>query len=84
MYFQHALILPRGGLTAATHCDYESCRGTSLIRNNLSVGPYSSPMPRDLWWVQVVACSPMEPAASWFPSSSLRITADVSLWVSGL
>ena len=26
-----------------------SHRGTSLIRNNPPVGPYSSPMPRDLW-----------------------------------
>jgi len=25
-------------------------RGTSLIRNSAPVGPYSSPMPRDLWW----------------------------------
>ena len=24
-------------------------RGTSLTRNNAPVGPYSSPMPRDLW-----------------------------------
>jgi len=24
-------------------------RGTSLIRNTPPVGPYSSPMPRDLW-----------------------------------
>ena len=24
-------------------------RGTSLIRNTPTVGPYSSPMPRDLW-----------------------------------
>ena len=24
-------------------------RDTSLIRNNPPVGPYSSPMPRDLW-----------------------------------
>jgi len=25
------------------------CRGTSLIRNTPPVGPFSSPMPRDLW-----------------------------------
>ena len=25
-------------------------RGTSLMRNIPSVEPYSSPMPRDLWW----------------------------------
>ena len=24
-------------------------RGTSLIRNSAPLGPYSSPMPRDLW-----------------------------------
>ena len=24
--------------------------GTSLIRNTPPVGPYSSPMPRDVWW----------------------------------
>jgi len=24
-------------------------RGTSLIRNSASLGPYSSPMPRNLW-----------------------------------
>jgi len=24
-------------------------RGTSLIRNTPPIGPYSSPMPRDLW-----------------------------------
>ena len=28
----------------------ERCRGTSLIRNNLPVGPYSRPMPRALMW----------------------------------
>ena len=26
------------------------CRGTSLIRKRLALGPYSSLMPRDLWW----------------------------------
>ena len=25
-------------------------RGTSLIRKRLALGPYSSPMPRALWW----------------------------------
>ena len=25
-------------------------RGTSLIRNIPTIGPYSSPMPRDKWW----------------------------------
>ena len=25
-------------------------RGTSLIKNNLSLGPYSRLMPRALWW----------------------------------
>jgi hypothetical protein len=30
-----------------SHSDY---RGTLLIRNTPPVGPYSSPMPRDLWW----------------------------------
>ena len=25
-------------------------RDTSLIRNRLSLGPYSRPMPRALWW----------------------------------
>ena len=26
------------------------CRGTSLIRNRLLLGPYSRAMPRDPWW----------------------------------
>jgi len=25
-------------------------RGTSLIRSNLTLGPYSATMPRALWW----------------------------------
>ena len=25
-------------------------RGTLRIRNSAPLGPYSSPMPRDLWW----------------------------------
>ena len=25
-------------------------RGTSLTRNSPPIGPYSSPMSRDLWW----------------------------------
>ena len=29
--------------------DVEPYRGTSLIRNAPLVGPYSSPLPRDLW-----------------------------------
>ena len=28
----------------------EPYRGTSLIRNNPSLGPYSRLMPRALWW----------------------------------
>ena len=32
---------------SASRGDY---RGTSLMRNTPLVGPYSSPMPRDLWW----------------------------------
>ena len=35
----------KGG-SACAMCAY---RGTSLIRNTPPVGPYSSPMPRDLW-----------------------------------
>ena len=26
------------------------CRSTSLRRNSISLGPYSRPMPRPLWW----------------------------------
>ena len=25
-------------------------RGTSLMRNSLPLGPYSRPVPRNLWW----------------------------------
>jgi len=31
-------------------------RGTSLKRNTPTVGHYSGPMPRDLWWSQGVGC----------------------------
>ena len=31
------------------HVDHLVYRGTSLIRTPPPVGPYSSPMPRDLW-----------------------------------
>ena len=30
--------------------EYDLYRGTSLIRKRPSPGPYSSPMPRALWW----------------------------------
>ena len=36
--------LPRWSLTASS----AFYKGTSLIRNTLPVGPYGSPMPRDL------------------------------------
>ena len=28
----------------------EPCRGTSLTRERLPLGPYRKPMPRALWW----------------------------------
>jgi hypothetical protein len=31
-------------------CDAKPYRGTSLIRKRPSLGPYSSLMPRALWW----------------------------------
>jgi len=45
-------VVMRGGTVCETSCTRRSargCRGTSLIRNTLPVGPYSSPIPRDLW-----------------------------------
>jgi len=41
-----------GGLVAwrAGRQQAAAYRGTSLIRNNPPVGPYSRPMPRALWW----------------------------------
>jgi hypothetical protein len=35
------------GWQRALHLSY---RGTSLIRNQTLLGPYSRPMPRALWW----------------------------------
>ena len=35
-----------GGLA----CGHPLCRSTSLIRKRRPVGPYSSPMPRAVWW----------------------------------
>jgi hypothetical protein len=29
---------------------FRDYKGTSLIRKRLPVGPYSSPLPRALWW----------------------------------
>ena len=49
----------RGGGRAPRSCSRRSLRrakrvmvyrGTSLIRKRLSLGPYSRPMPRALWW----------------------------------
>ena len=34
----------------AGRLQYAEYRGTSLIRNRTTLGPYSRPMPRALWW----------------------------------
>ena len=48
--------IPRNGgggafpsVPALNRCSLR-CRGTSLIRNNPTLGPYSRPVPRALWW----------------------------------
>ena len=33
----------------AVHVLFSEYRGTSLVMNTALIGPYSSPMPRDLW-----------------------------------
>jgi len=33
-----------------SHAERDKHRGTSRIRNSTILGPYSSPVPRDLWW----------------------------------
>ena len=38
-------------LSASDAHTHECYRGTSLIRNSPPLGPYSRPMPRNLWWV---------------------------------
>jgi len=45
----------------ATHTQKRPCRGTLLIRKRLSLGPYSRPMPRALWW----SWGGGEPSQSW-------------------
>ena len=48
-------------------------RGTSLIRNTSPVGPYSSPLPRDLWGSLGAAAASYEQVSLYAPPPRLRL-----------
>jgi len=48
------------------------CRGTSLIRDSLPIGPYSKAMPRALWW----SYSRATPRALWWSKGGGEAVSD--------
>ena len=52
--FQSVVVIYLASMPGSLHSRHTplraGCRGTSLIRNNNPLGPYSRTMPRALWW----------------------------------
>jgi len=50
LVYEDKLLHSRSAAGSRGACVPERYRGTSLMRNHLTLGPYRRPMPRVLWW----------------------------------